>query len=107
MKLNISYLIYISLYLIISTGTVGAHPHEHGELHHGPSLESYQTNLNFTIDSSPKRGHEANAVFYNKNKGVIGDKNSKSTITNKLELLSKGKDHRSQKNKPKKEQKLQ
>ena len=107
MKLNISYLIYISLYLIISTGTVWAHPHEYSELHHGPSLESYQTNLNFTTDSSPKRWHDANAAFDNKNERVIGNKNGESIITNKLELLNKGKDHKSQKNKPKKEQKFQ
>ena len=38
----------VSCSLFVLSVTAGAHPHKSGEIHHGPSLESYQIELDFS-----------------------------------------------------------
>ena len=104
MKLYISYCICISLSLVIFTGAVGAHPHKNGDLNHGPSLENYQTDFNFTIERSPKRGLDTEIIFANKNQSK-NNKRGRSIATIKLDLSKNKKNHKGQKIEQKKEQK--
>ena len=105
MKFDILYRICISLSLVVFAGTVYAHPHEHGELNHGHSLENYQTNFDFTTDSSSKRWRDTDIIFANKNQSE-NNKSGKSVTTKKLDLQKQKKDYKSQNIKHTKEQKL-
>ena len=71
MRLGIPYLILLFFSLVISKGNADAHPHKLGNLNHGPSLESYLTGLDFTIDDSTKGKHAPNIEIARKNKASI------------------------------------
>ena len=64
-----AYCILIPCLLFIFLGTASAHPHKSGQSDHGPSLESYLTELDFTI---------SNVIKEQKKKIIVFSKHSKS-----------------------------
>lgn len=67
MKLGISCFIYISILFVAFKGTAAAHPHELGILNHGPSIENYQVDLDFTKNNSLKILDFKNLLLAKKN----------------------------------------
>ena len=63
-----SYWILISCSLFIFSGTAGAHPHELGKMNHGPSLESYQINHDFSANRLAKDWSKPNIALATKSK---------------------------------------
>ena len=68
MKFCNPYCILTFFSFFIFSGTAGAHPHELGKMNHGPSLESYQVQLDFTIGGSANRQHDQNITIAKKDK---------------------------------------
>ena len=97
MKLGIPYWILILFSLVIFSGTAGAHPHELGKLDHGPSLDSYQVDLDFTINHSTKGWHAPDIILAKKDQSENGSKSDKSVRDKKLDKLKKGKEGKEQK----------
>ena len=64
-----AYCILIPCLLFIFFGTASAHPHKSGQSDHGPSLENYLTELDFTI---------SNVIKEQKKKKIVFSKHSKS-----------------------------
>ena len=62
------YWILISCSLFIFSGTAGAHPHELGKMDHGPSLESYQVDTDFSANHLTKDWSEPNIALAAKSK---------------------------------------
>lgn len=81
MRLGVSYWILIMFSLLVFSGTAGAHPHELGNVDHGPSLDSYQIGPDFT--TATKDWHDQNITLAKKNKGKKSDKSIKSKKTDK------------------------
>ena len=65
----IAYYILIPCLLFLCLGTASAHPHKSGQSDHGPSLENYLIDLDFTI---------GNVVKEQKKKIIIFSKNGKN-----------------------------
>ena len=51
----------------IFLGTASAHPHEVGQINHGPSLENYQIEIDFTNNGTAKIEHGKTIQLANKN----------------------------------------
>ena len=83
MKLGSSYWILLSFLFLIFSGTAGAHPHELGKLDHGPSLDSYQVDLDFTINHSTKGWHAPDIILAKKDQSENGSKSDKSVRNKK------------------------
>ena len=64
-----AYCILIPYLLFLFWGTASAHPHKSGQSDHGPSLENYLIDLDFTI---------GNVVKEQKKKIIIFSKNGKN-----------------------------
>ena len=64
-----AYCILIPCLFFIFLGTASAHPHKSGQSDHGPSLENYLTELDFTI---------GNVIKEQKKQIIIFSKHSKS-----------------------------
>ena len=72
------YCILIPYLLFLFFGTASAHPHKSGQSDHGPSLENYLTNLDFTTGNVIKEQKKQIIVFskHDKNKKSIIVKNT-------------------------------
>jgi len=97
MKFGNLYCILTFFSFFIFSGTAGAHPHELGKMNHGPSLESYQVQLDFTIGGSANRQHDQNITIAKKGKLQTTIKNDKNLTDKKLEKLKKVKEDNFQK----------
>ena len=76
----------VSCSLFVFSVTADAHPHKSGVIHHGPSLESYQIELDFSsnhwVQDDP--GSKIKVAKNNKNdKAITGTKPNKSKTTQK------------------------
>lgn len=99
MKLGSSYLILLSFSFVIFSGTAGAHPHELGKIDHGPSLESYQVDLDFTTNDSSKSWHYSIITLAKKDKDENSTKIDKSVKLQKLDMRKKIKEKKYQEQK--------
>ena len=71
---SIAYCILIPCLLFLCLGTASAHPHKSGQSDHGPSLENYLIDLDFTVGNIIKE-QKKQIIIFSKN-----GKNKKSTI---------------------------
>ena len=90
----------VSFSLFIFSVTANAHPHKSGVIHHGPSLESYQIELDFSsnywVQDDP--GSKIKVAKKNKNdKAITGTKPNKNKTTQKSQRIRK--QQKEQKNK--------
>ena len=90
----------VSFSLFIFSVTANAHPHKSGVIHHGPSLESYQIELDFSsnhwVHDDP--GSKIKVAKKNKNDKAITDtKPNKNKATQKSQRIRK--QQKEQKNK--------
>jgi len=82
----------VSFSLFIFSVTANAHPHKSGVIHHGPSLESYQIELDFSsnhwVQDDP--GSNIKVAKKNKNdKAITGTKPNKNKTTQKSQRIRK------------------
>ena len=87
MKLGIRYWILVLFSLVIFSGTAGAHPHELGKMGHGPSLENYQIDLDFTTVGTAKRWRDPDITLAKKDQSENRRKSDKSVRAKKLDKL--------------------
>ena len=78
--------------LFVLSVTADAHPHKSGVIHHGPSLESYQIELDFSsnhwVQDDP--GSNIKVAEKNKNdKGITSTKPNKSKTRQKSQRIRK------------------
>ena len=62
-------LVLVSCSLFVFSITADAHPHKLGEMNHGPSLESYQIELDFSAEHMMPDRSTSNIKLADKNKG--------------------------------------
>ena len=88
----------VSCSLFVFSVTADAHPHKSGVIHHGPSLESYQIELDFSANRMMPDRSTSNIKLADKNKGnkkVIAKKPNKSeTIQKNQQIKKQQKEHR-------------
>ncbi|HIA32957.1 MAG TPA: hypothetical protein EYN83_07010 [Nitrospinaceae bacterium] len=82
----------VSCSLFVLSVTADAHPHKSGVIHHGPSLESYQIELDFSsnhwVQDDP--GSNIKVAEKNKNdKGITSTKPNKSKTRQKSQRIRK------------------
>ena len=94
-----SYWILILCSLFIFSGTAGAHPHKLGKMSHGPSLESYQVDPDFSIGQLLKDWLDPKIMYANKNKS---DKSVRGKNPHKNKINVKGKQTKKQQKETKK-----
>jgi hypothetical protein len=85
-------LVLVSCSLFIFSVTAGAHPHKSGEMHHGPSLENYQIEMNFSSKPLTKGGSTSNikiAGINKANKAKSETKQIKNKTIQKNEQIQK------------------
>ena len=99
MKFGSLYWVLLSFFFVIISRTAGAHPHELGKMDHGPSLESYQVNLDFTTNGSTKGGHNPGTTLAQKDQTDDTSKRNKSVRTKELDKLEEVKEDKDQKQK--------
>ena len=99
MKLGIQYWILVLFSLVIFSGTAGAHPHELGKMDHGPSLENYQIDLDFTTGDTTKSRHDPDITLAKKDQNKNSNKIDKSVRTKKIDKLEKIKEGKDKKQK--------
>ena len=90
----------VSFSLFIFSVTANAHPHKSGVIHHGPSLESYQIELDFSSSRWVHDNPSANIKLAKKNKNdkaITGTKPNKNKTTQKSQQIRK--QQKEQKNK--------
>jgi hypothetical protein len=91
-------LVLVSCSLFVFSVTAGAHPHKSGEMHHGPSLENYQIEINFSASHLTQDGSTPNIKLVakneaNKEKSEIKQIKSK-TIQKNEQIQKKHKEQR-------------
>ena len=79
MRLFLFNLALVSCSLFVFSVTAGAHPHNSGEMHHGPSLENYQIEMDFSSNNLLQDGSISNIKIAVKNKA-----NKAKTVTKKI-----------------------
>ena len=82
----------VSFSLLIFSVTANAHPHKSGAIHHGPSLESYQIELDFSSNHWVQDDPGSNIKVAKKNKNdkiITGIKPNKNTTTHKSQQTKK------------------
>ena len=82
----------VSYSLFVFSVTTDAHPHKSSVIHHGPSLESYQIELDFSsnhwVQDDP--GSKIKVAKNNKNdKAITGTKPNKSKTIQKSQRIKK------------------
>jgi len=84
MRLFLFNLALVSCSLFVFSVTAGAHPHKSGEMHHGPSLENYQIEMDFSSNNLLQDGSISNIKIAVKNKAnkakSVTKKNKNKTI---------------------------
>ena len=99
MKLFLFNLVLASCSLFVFSITVDAHPHKQGEMHHGPSLESYQIELDFSANRLVQRGSTSNIKIAGKDKT---DKTVTEKKPDKNKTIKKNQQQKKQQQKHKK-----
>jgi len=92
MRLLLFNLVLASCSLFIFSVIADAHPHELGEMNHGPALESYQIELDFSANHLVRDGSIQNIKIAGKNKSdkkVTEKKPSKSKTMQKNQQIRK------------------
>ena len=88
----------VSCSLFVFSITADAHPHKLGEMNHGPSLESYQIELDFSSNRWVQDDPSANIKVAKKNKNdkaITGTKPNKSkTIQKNQQIRKQQKEHK-------------
>jgi ABC-type uncharacterized transport system substrate-binding protein len=88
----------VSCSLFVFSITADAHPHKLGEMNHGPSLESYQIELDFSAKRMMPDRSTSNIKLADKNKGdkkVIAKKpNKNKTMQKNQQIRKQQKEHR-------------
>ena len=82
----------VSFSLFIFSVTADAHPHKSSVIHHGPSLESYQIELDFSSNRWVQDDPGANTKVAKKNKNdkaITGTKPNKSKTMQKSQRIRK------------------
>ena len=82
----------VSFSLFIFSVTADAHPHKSSVIHHGPSLESYQIELDFSSNRWVQDDPGANIKVAKKNKNdkaITGTKPNKSKTMQKSQRIRK------------------
>ena len=82
----------VSCSLFVFSVTADAHPHKSGVIHHGPSLESYQIELDFSSNRWVQGDPGANIKVAKKNKNdkaITGTKPNKSKTIQKSQRIRK------------------
>jgi len=79
MRLFLFNLALVSCSLFVFSVTAGAHPHKSGEMHHGPSLENYQIEMDFSSNNLLQDGSISNIKIAVKNKA-----NKAKSVTKKI-----------------------
>ena len=82
----------VSCSLFVFSITADAHPHKLGEMNHGPSLESYQIELDFSAEHMMPGRSTSNIKLADKNKGdkkVIAKKPNKRKNIQKNQQIKK------------------
>ena len=69
----------VSFSLFIFSVTADAHPHKSGKMHHGPSLENYQIEMDFSANNLIQDGSIPNIKIAVKNKA-----NKAKSVTKKI-----------------------
>ena len=92
MKLFLFNLALVSCSLFVFSVTVGAHPHKSGEMHHGPSLENYQIEMDFSSNNLLQDGSISNIKIAVKNKA-----NKAKSVTKKIKNKTIQKNEQTQK----------
>ena len=90
----------VSFSLFIFSVTADAHPHKSSVIHHGPSLESYQIEVDFSSNRLVQDDSGANIKVAKKNKNdkaIIGTKPNKNKTMQKSQRIRK--QQKEQKNK--------
>jgi len=87
LQVSISFMLLICFF-----SNADAHPHKSGVIHHGPSLESYQIELDFSsnhwVQDDP--GSNIKVAKKNKNdKAITGTKPNKSKTMQKSQRIRK------------------
>ena len=80
----------VSFSLFIFSVTANAHPHKSGIIHHGPSLESYQIELDLSSNHWVQDDFGSNIKVAKKNKNdkaVTGTKPNKNKTTQKSQRI--------------------
>ena len=82
----------VSCSLFVFSVTADAHPHKSGVIHHGPSLESYQIEVDFSSYRLVQDDSGANIKVAKKNKNdkaITGTKPNKSKTMQKSQRIRK------------------
>ena len=82
----------VSFFLFVLSVTADAHPHKSGVIHHGPSLESYQIELDFPSNHWVQDDPDSNIKVAEKNKndkGITSTKPNKSKTRQKSQRIRK------------------
>ena len=82
----------VSCSLFVLSVTADAHPHKSGVIHHGPSLESYQIELDFSSNHWVQDDPDSNIKVAEKNKndkGITSTKPNKSKTRQKSQRIRK------------------
>ena len=82
----------VSCSLFVFSITADAHPHKLGEMNHGPSLESYQIELDFSSNRWVQGDPGVNIKVAKKNKNdkaITGTKPNKSKTMQKSQRIRK------------------
>ena len=82
----------VSCSLFVLSVTADAHPHKSGVIHHGPSLESYQIELDFSSNRLVQGDPGSNIKVAEKNKndkGITSTKPNKSKTRQKSQRIRK------------------
>ena len=87
----------VSYSLFVFSVTADAHPHKSSVIHHGPSLESYQIELEFSsnhwVQDDP--GSKINVAKNNKNdKAITGTKKTNKTTQKNKQIQKQQKEQR-------------
>ena len=81
MRLFLFNLALVSCSLFVFSVTAGAHPHKSGEMHHGPSLENYQIEMDFSANNLIPDGSTSKIKIAVKNKA-----NKAKSVTKKIKI---------------------
>ena len=82
----------VSCSLFVFSVTADAHPHKSGVIHHGPSLESYQIEVDFSSNRLVQDDPGANIKVAKKNKNdkaITGTKPNKNKTMQKSQQIRK------------------
>ena len=85
-------LVLVSCSLFVFSVNADAHPHKSSVIHHGPSLESYQIEVDFSSNRLVQDDSGANIKVAKKNKNdkaITGTKPNKSKTMQKSQRIRK------------------